>query len=428
MEISEMRRKIIDKIKEEGRETAGKGKKVDLYSLSAKMGISEVDILKVFKKAPAEKEEKEGTGTTPEEGQEVKTKKPVDDLIIEKPAEEHQKKISNLEFENRSLKQLYAQALKDRDNLLVQISEKDKAIVEFEKKTMDEFNESQKERERAIGNTEMLRSKVYSLTKESKDKTGRIAQLEERLKAREKKLAEFDKLSKSSENENNDRAQKLQSIEQENERLKDEALNSNVELEAKGKKLAELAQLFKNLETESSRMTLKLKASEKSKEELEEIVVNLKKELEAKDKAIEHTGDIHKELENQLKGAVLKLGILEKKREELEEEISILRQEVESSNKRRENDRGMAEGRINDLKTEVDRLRNLIKEKDRKEIDFNEAIDNLESEIEMRDKKIESDIMYQEKVLKELNELRKSSKNSAKNKVLRYEEEELNEG
>ena len=58
----------------------------------------------------------------------------------------------------------------------------------------------------------------------------------------------------------------------------------------------------------------------------------------------------------------------------------------------------------------MESLKSVIKDKEKSEEEMQEHISRLESEIESRDKKIQSDIKYCEGVVREVNDLRQKIK------------------
>ena len=113
----------------------------------------------------------------------------------EKAIEEHRANITSLDSENKRLKKLHEDALKHSEGHLAQLREKEKAIAEAEKR-LEEIETLKSEKEKAVANMEALRSKLYISTKELKEQAGRITQLEETLKHRDKRLGDSDKAYK----------------------------------------------------------------------------------------------------------------------------------------------------------------------------------------------------------------------------------------
>ena len=121
--------KIMEKIESEKPKTSRKKKRLNLAALSAKMGKTEEDLLKLFNKTDVEKAE-----YTP----------------VEKPGKDYLLKLAALEAENARLKETHEEARSKSDNLLNQIEEKDRAIAELQKKLADEstslIKDSEKEK------------------------------------------------------------------------------------------------------------------------------------------------------------------------------------------------------------------------------------------------------------------------------------------
>ncbi len=346
------------------------------------------------------------------------------DLTLEKSLEEYRGKLPALETENKKLKKMHEDALKQNDSLLMRIEDKDREISALEKKAQAErdavkkFKDNEKaiaehrvEKEKAVANMEALRSKLYAATKDLKEQAGRITQLEEILKHRDKKLAESDKVYKNLENEKNDFAARFQAAEDARQSLEDRLKNLSADLEAKEKRVAETERLYnKNLESAKKDMDLQIQAIERSRKALEGKIAQLNIELEAKNRRIEETEDANRELDNLAKESALKLQAAESARSDLEERIRQVESELKSSAKKRESDKVASEESMAALKAEIEALKAAIREKEKSEEGLQENISRLESEIESRDKKIQADIKYCEGVVREVNDLRQKIK------------------
>ena len=299
MEISEIRKKIIDKIKEGRAGSSGKKSGSGLYTLSAKMGLQEEDILKIFREAAGAKS-----------------------LIEEAGAEGPAKRPIGIGSDNKKLKRLQEKSIGRHDRLLAQIEKKTKIITGLEKKLSEEFDGIRKEKEKALNNAEILKAKLHAATEGAK-------------------LA-------AAENEKKGLELKLQKAEKEKKDLEGKVSQLNLEIEAKNNRLAEAERLYRQ------------------------------------------------EIDDTLKDAALKLQAAGNEKASLEEIISRLNFEMEAAAKERKNDKALDEETVNKLRIELERTKEMLEEKD--------------SEIDARDKKIESDIKYYESLIREINEFRQNTR------------------
>ncbi|MDO8525187.1 MAG: hypothetical protein Q7S07_01705 [Candidatus Omnitrophota bacterium] len=346
------------------------------------------------------------------------------DHTIKKSLEEYRGKLPALEAENKKLKKLHEDALRQNDNLLMRIEEKDKETASLEKRLEEEggrvkkikdndkaVEEHRAEKERAVANMEALRSKLYAAAKELKELSGRIETLEEVLKHRDKRLADSDKTYKSLEKEKNELEAKFLAAENSKNALEGRLNTMSDEIEAKERRVAEAERLFnKNTESARKEMDLQIQAAERGRKALEGKIVQLNIELEAKNKRIEETELANKDLDDLVKESAVKSQGIENAKADLDEKFKEIEVKLAEAAKARESDKASAEANAAALKSEIEALKADIRQRGKREEDLNENILNMESEIETRDKKIQADIKYCENVVREVNDLRQKIK------------------
>lgn len=347
------------------------------------------------------------------------------EIELGKSFEEYREKISPLETENKKLKRLHEDALRQSDGLLIRIEEKDQELREAQKKISEleiyfkkhkdnekAMEEAKVEKEKAASNVEALRSKLYAATKDQKEQANRIGQLEEMLKHRDKKLSDSEKVCKNIENEKNEAILRLQASEEAKRALTDKLAALGDAITAAEKRLAEGEKHHaKSLDAARKEMELQTQALERSRKALEGKITQLNVELEAKNKRIEETEKINAELDGLVKESAIKLQSAEGLKNDLEERMREIDHEIKEASKKREADTRAADENIAKIKEEIGALKNVVKDKERAEAELSENILRLETEIEARDKKIQSDIKYCEDVVREVNELRQKIKN-----------------
>lgn len=382
MEISELKKKILEKIKEDGLTAAREEKPGGPPTLSSKMGLKDKDILKVFDKPAAIK----GIKT---ESAILKVRSAIDYTALEKSLEEHRRKVAALEQENKKL------------------IEENKSL---EKELKSEIEALKKEKEKAAGNIEVLRSKLYAAQISSKEQETRINQLSETLKTKEKKVAEAAGMYRGIEAAKNELTLKLQAVELEKKELQEKMSQVMHELAAKDKKLNDASNLYKKSETDRNEMTLRLQAADREKKNLEGKIAQLNHEVEAKNNRLVESEKLYKELDDMVKDANVRLQAVESEKKELEENMSQLNFEIEAAAKKRESDRVIAEQNLAAVKSELDMMKNSLKEKEKLEAELTRSVEYLKSEIEARDRKIEADMKYCESIVKEIGELRQKVK------------------
>jgi chromosome segregation ATPase len=497
MEISEIKKKIMERIEKEKSKTSRKKKPLNLTTLSARMGKPEEDLLKLFNKptsqmitSPVPSQEdilsekpaepyhatespvidaspdnasgdyRERLGALEEENIKLKDiresalnksgsllshieekdkeiadlkKKFQDDIselekdkdrTLEKSIKEYSGKLPALEIENKKLKKLHEDALKQNDSLLMRIEEKDSQITDLANKLQEEHLKSKKlkdkekaaeehreVKDKALANTEALRSKLYVAAKETKELSGRIAQLEDTLRHSNKRLAGSDKVYKALEKEKNDLALELQAAADARKSFEEKIKLLGAECDAKDKKVAETEKFYnKNIEAAKKEMELSIQAIERNRKVLEGKIAQLNVELDAKNKRIEETEESNNELDNLVKESALKLQAVENLKSDLEDKLRELEAESDEAARIRESDKAAGEEKIAVLASEMAALKAVIKEKETSEEALKENIFRLESELEARDKKIQADIKYCESIVKEVNDLRQKIK------------------
>ena len=132
--------------------------------------------------------------------------------------------------------------------------------------------------------------------------------------------------------------------------------------------------------------------------------------MDAKDRRLAEIEEASRETEEIVKETSAKLRSAESENKELGEKIAGLRLEASASEKRFESELASLEENAKLLKSETISLRDRIKEHEKKESDMAHEALQMQSAIEARDKKIETDIKYYERLVREINELRQRSK------------------
>ncbi len=371
--------------------------------------------------------------------EETDKQKSLINTAIEKSIEEYRVKLSNLENENKSLKATHTTALKENEEIFFKIAGKDKEIDELKKLQEDKLptlesenkkikklhedalrqndsllvtvEEHRAEKEKAVNNMESLRSKLYTSAKELKEQSVRIASLEDVLKHRDKKLADSEKAYKALEKDKNESILKLQASEESARGLKEKTKELEKSLEEKDRRVTEAEKIAnKNIETARKDMDLQIQAVERNRKTLESKIAQLNIEVDAKNKRIEEAEGSNRELDSLVKESASKLQEAESANSDLEEKIAHIEAGLNEAAKLRENDRLASEENIAALKNELETLKAVIKDKEKAEEELRENILRFESEIESRDKKIQTDIRYCEGVVREVNDLRQKIK------------------
>lgn len=336
-----------------------------------------------------------------------------DYAALGRASEGRQRKFTDMETENKNLEDALSSAVKERDDLLAGIREKDQTISDLEKRLEEETECLKKERDKTSSNVEMLRAKLYSSEKEAKAWNDRISQLEEALKAKDKKVIDSERLLKNSETARNELIVKLKTQEEEKRALEENISRLDAELDAEERKLAENERAYaRNIEMAKNEILLKLQAAERGKKELAGKISQLNLEIGAKDKRLADSEKSYAELDEMVNDAMMKLKTAEVEKDDLGMKISQLNLALDSVAKRREDDRILAQKKIDTIKAELDTMADAIREKEKAAADSNEMIAYLNSEIEARDEKIGSDARYCEKIAREINELKQKAKAS----------------
>jgi chromosome segregation ATPase len=318
---------------------------------------------------------------------------------------------ASLVEENKRLKKLHEDALKQNEGYLAQMREREKSVSEIERRVQEESGSLKTEKERAVANMEGLRSKLYASTKELKELTARISQLEEILKNREKRLAESDKVYRNLEKEKQELAAKLESVEATAKSFEDRLKGMADEVEAKEKRAQDAERLCnKTIDSAKKEMDLQIQAVERSRKALEGKIAQLNIELTAKDKRVEETELANKELDNLVRESALKLQAAENAKGDLEDKVKHIEGELDSTRHSNESDKASYEEKAAALNGEIETLKTTVKDKEKIEEELRDNILHLESEIESRDKKIQTDIRYCEGVVREVNDLRQKIK------------------
>lgn len=340
-----------------------------------------------------------------------------------------------------------------------------------------EIDEIAKERDRAATNVESLRSKLYVAVKETKEQIAKIAQAEEALRNKEKKILEIDKLRTALDAEKAELESKLRAAENDNKNLIDkyarlndelaggkariesmeksykeleairtttlsqlqESLRANraleskleqvrLELGAKTTRLSEADNLYKELDISARELTEKLQASQRLTKELEASneslalqlsnahrdkkicetrISEMASETEAKMARLESVDKLHKEMELIIKESESKLQTIQGRIGEMEKEAARLTESLKSSPVKLKEAEDAAKNEIERLSAELTAIKSSIRQKEKNELEFKASIEQLEVDMQARDSKIEGDIKYTEKIVREVSELRK---------------------
>lgn len=385
MDIDEIKKRILEKINKEKSGPSGK-EKAALSILSEKLGVATAG--------------SQATGVT------VSAQTPPEALPEpdshpenEKALKEYSEKLALAESENKNLKKLHEDALKENENLALQL----------------------KEKEKAVSNVDTLIARVYSTGKEAKERASRVSQLEEMLKAKEKKLAEIDKIYKKLENTNDENEDKIKSYDKQIKELQEKAARSDLEVEEKAGKideaeatcrelnasLKESARALRAAENSRDEIVLKLESASENKKELEEKLLELTDELESRTKKIAELEELNEEAGESAKKASTMLRTIENDKKDLEEKISLLNTHIETAAKKLDDEKAFAKEKVSKLREELEMAKRIIKEKEADEIGLREALSEAVSGLDSRDKKIEADMRYYEKLLREMNDLKK---------------------
>jgi chromosome segregation ATPase len=203
---------------------------------------------------------------------------------------------------------------------------------------------------------------------------------------------------------------------------------AGIELEAKTTRLAEADKLYKELDASVRELTAKLQENQhhtkeveasnedlalrlsnanRDKKEFEARIAELVSEAEAKTSRLASADRLHKELEAIIKDVESKFQASQQRVSDLEKETVLLAESLKTSDLKLKEVEDEAKNETERLRAELGPLKNTVMQKEKKELELKAALEQLEVEMQARDSKIEGDLRYTEKVIKEISELRK---------------------
>jgi len=203
---------------------------------------------------------------------------------------------------------------------------------------------------------------------------------------------------------------------------------AQIELEAKTTRLAEADKLYKELDSSVRELTSKLQASQhrtkemeasnedlalrlsnanRDRKEFEARIAELGSEVEAKTVRLANADKLHKELESIIKDVEAKLQASQNRAGDLEKETALLAESLKASILKLKEVEDAAKNEMGRLRAEFEPLKNIVIQKEKNELELRSSIEALEVEMQARDSKIEGDLKYTEKIIKEVSELRK---------------------
>lgn len=369
--------------------------------------------------------------------QKTVAKRSDDSAKMDRLRQEYESRISGLEDANKRLKESYEKVLKENNNLLnragelekkasdlekkaaqsdsfdAKLAEKDEEIARLEKKISEEMADLKADRDKAAANINTLRSRIFTQTNEAKEHQARAAQLEERLRSREKKIAENENAFKAFEGEKAGMAAKVDLLAGEKVKLEEEIKRLSGEAEEAKTKLTDAEkQHAKNFEIAKNESAVKVQAAFREKRDLEGKIAQLDLELQAKNNRIKEAEERHREREEIIKESTSKMQSLDMDKKELEEKIASLNGQMETLSRKAQSDRAVLETEAARFRQEIDGLKAAVSEKEKAEADLKELVSQLRIDIENRDKKIETDLKYCEKLVREIGELRQRARAS----------------
>jgi len=312
-----------------------------------------------------------------------------------------------MEVEKAEIASRLQAAEKERDEFALRMTQLNRTIEDLDRRLSTELASQEKGFEAERGE---LILKAEALDREYKDLEGKINQLNLELSAKNKRLEDTEKLYKGLDDLIKDAAVKVQTTAMEKRALDEKLSQTTAELAIKSKKLIELEKYYKNIETNRNELELKLQSTEKERAELSAKVSQFNLELEAKTRRLEETEKLSKELDQLVKDISLRLQSAERDKKEFADRVVQLSARLESEARKRESERLIVEENLSRFKAEIDTLKKTVDEKQRSEAELKQAVSYLQSEIEARDKKIEADIKYYEKLVREISELRQKTK------------------
>ncbi len=383
MEINEMKRKIIKKLKEEKASApAGSGKE------ERELENTMIGLKKAREEIAAElKESQEST------------------QALESLLEKNRAKLAGAEAARKASVESEADAIKARDNYLEQVKEKGRIIAEL-RSAVDKVGEKDKAATRSED--------------EKKDIFTRLNAAEERaLKAEaalESAIEEKDKVVKS-----------IEALKPEIVALRDAALSRDKDDEAREKRISQLEEMLKikedkigadekyleeihkEIDEERSEMRLRLHALENEKAMQQETIVELKQWLKGREMKIGEAEKLYDESSGVVSEIKLKLQDANGAKKSLEESAALLEQELKDNKKKHKEAMASAEQELNKLAGEKDNAEKILEAKEESEKGFEEKIAYLKAEIDNRDDKIAADTHYYEELTKEMEESKRQA-------------------
>lgn len=273
-----------------------------------------------------------------------------------------------------------------------------------------------------------LELRLRAAENDNKNLEEKIARLNNEFGGGRGALAQLQDAYKELEASHNETNLQLQASLRGNKDLEARVGQMRLELDAKMNRLSEADKLYKELETAmrdltskfqtSQRKTKELEASNedialqlqnmrRGKEDLNSHIAQLNLEIEAKTIRLDGADKLHKETESMIKDAVAKLQVSQRRTGDLERERATLAESLKTMPHKLKETEDAARNEIEKLGAELAALKNVVKQKERDEIELKASMEHLESEMQARDSKIEGDLRYTDKIVKEIGELRK---------------------
>ena len=163
----------------------------------------------------------------------------------------------------------------------------------------------------------------------------------------------------------------------------------------------------KELEASNGDLALQLANLHRDKKILEARVSQLASESEAKTLRLDGADKLHNEMESLIKDSATMIQENQRRIDELEDSSASLTGSLkEALNKLKETEE-KASREMDRLDAEASSLKNTIRQSEKREMELRSSIEHFQSEIQARDTKIEGDLRYTEKIVREINELRK---------------------
>lgn len=220
----------------------------------------------------------------------------------------------------------------------------------------------------------------------------------------------------------------LQEMTREHKELEARYSQARVELEGKSTRLAEIDKLYKELDAAAQDMTARLQVSQRRVKELEASAEDLslrlsnmerqKKDSEtritemtadivAKNMRLEAAENLRREMESTVKGASERVQTSERRAEELKREADDLKSSLKEAMAKLQESESGSRAENSRLLSELEALKTQMQEKERKELELRNSVEHLSTEVQARDTKIESDLAYTDRIVKEVSDLRK---------------------